>query len=104
MFMPAMGLLTGCLVFGMVGVVLLHLLGMRRISSLVCFVAAAMPTAAATAWLYGISFADRTGNLATGVAVVGFVLLTLVGGAAGGLGAVALLARSLPPNLPLQRT
>jgi phosphatidylserine synthase len=104
-FMPAIGFLTGCLVFSIAGVILLQLFGMSgRIAALVCFVGVAMPAAAVTAWLYGIAFADRTGNLVSSSAVVGFVLSILVGGSAGGLGAVALLNRLLPPNLPLQRT
>jgi hypothetical protein len=75
MLMPALGFITGCLFFAVIG---FASFGLRRrrptLKGLVTFVVGAMVTSAGVAFLYRVAVADSEGQLHSG----GFAAVSLL--------------------------
>ena len=81
-----MGFVAGCVVFTVVGLVVLRFLPKLRLtrSNLFVFVVGAFPSAAVFGYLHELVFADAEHELHSIVAVLGFFMAMLVGAILGG--------------------
>jgi hypothetical protein len=109
MILPMLGFLAGCSMFGIIGAIIgggVLLLGRpkslskdrgRLTRGLAVFVAGAMASAGAGAWLLGRALADSPSKSPISV-WSGFGILVLMG-TLGGLAIVFLTARAIPPKM-----
>jgi hypothetical protein len=81
-----MGFVAGCVVFTVVGLVVLSFLPKLRLtrSNLFVFVVGAFPVAAVFGYLHELVFADAEHELHSAAAVLGFFMAMLVGAILGG--------------------
>ena len=95
MLLPAIGFIVGCVVFGIIGAVVLPLrpTPRSRVRDLPIFVAGALGNSAVAGGLYGLAFATPNGLLESRVAIFAMFTVLLVAGSSGGLCAVAIFRR-----------
>ncbi|MFQ5658704.1 MAG: hypothetical protein ACE5G5_14270 [Candidatus Methylomirabilales bacterium] len=86
MLLPAMSFLTGCLIFGIIGAVVLVAVPRLQLTlrNLASFVGGAIPSATLAAFAYGAVLADSNGTLQSYALVLGFVTAVLTVGTLGG--------------------
>jgi hypothetical protein len=100
MLLPLMGFVLGCVVFTIVGSIVLAFIPKLHLNlmSLLLFVVGALPGALLSVYLYGRAFADSQNYLTSKSAVLGSFAVMLVGGASAGVVLVLLKTKLLRPK------
>ena len=95
MLLPFIGFVAGCVVFTILGSIVLACVPTLRLSvvNLLLFVMGAFPGALALPYLYGRIFADSNNQLTSKTAVLGLFVVMLVGATGGGAALVWLRIR-----------